>query len=157
MNRIFELKPSTVHERFGDETVILNLDSGSYYSAQGIASVIWALISDGCSESNVVQRIGAAFSGNADEVASARRFLDQLVEEGLVEGHAAADDSSDAIDGAQIDGVQVAEASAQVFSTAQPFSKPVLQKYTDMEEMLLLDPIHEVDEHGWPSARRAPD
>ena len=35
MIRSFKLKPSTVHERFGDETVILNLDSGSYYSAQG--------------------------------------------------------------------------------------------------------------------------
>ena len=147
MNRSFELKPSTVHERFGDETVILNLDSGSYYSAQGIGSIIWALISDGYSESNIVHRIRAAFSGNVDEVASAtQRFLDQLIEEALVESHAAADGNSDAGDSAH-----VAEASAQVFSA------PVLQKYTDMEEMLLLDPIHEVDEHGWPSARRPAD
>jgi hypothetical protein len=26
----------------------------------------------------------------------------------------------------------------------------VLQKYTDMADLLLLDPIHEVDEQGWP-------
>jgi hypothetical protein len=25
-----------------------------------------------------------------------------------------------------------------------------LQKFTDMQELLLLDPIHEVDERGWP-------
>jgi hypothetical protein len=147
MNRSFELKPSTVHERFGDETVILNLDTGSYYSAQGIASVIWALVSDGCSESGIVQRIGATFSGNGDEVARAtQKFLDQLIEEALVESHAADDGNVDAVPGAH-----VAMAPTQVFSA------PLLQKYTDMEEMLLLDPIHEVDEHGWPSARRAPD
>jgi len=28
-----------------------------------------------------------------------------------------------------------------------------LQKYTDMEELLQLDPIHEVDKFGWPSAK----
>jgi hypothetical protein len=26
-----------------------------------------------------------------------------------------------------------------------------LHKYTDMEELLLLDPIHDVDETGWPN------
>jgi hypothetical protein len=26
----------------------------------------------------------------------------------------------------------------------------VLERYTDMQELLLLDPIHDVDESGWP-------
>ena len=30
------------------------------------------------------------------------------------------------------------------------YSKPFLQKYTDMAALLLLNPIHEVDEQGWP-------
>jgi hypothetical protein len=142
MNRTFELKPSTVHERFGDETVILNLESGSYYSAQGVASVIWGLVSDGCSESAIVQRIRAAYSGESDDVARAtQRFLDQLVEETLVESHAT-DGNGDAVNG------------GRVAPPTQAFSPPVLQKYTDMEEMLLLDPIHEVDEHGWPNPQR---
>ena len=33
------------------------------------------------------------------------------------------------------------------------FEKPVLQKHTDMQELLLLDPIHEIDEKGWPSKK----
>ena len=32
-----------------------------------------------------------------------------------------------------------------------PFAAPVLHKYTDMEDLLLLDPIHDVDESGWPN------
>jgi hypothetical protein len=30
------------------------------------------------------------------------------------------------------------------------FSPPVLQKFSDMQELLLVDPIHEVKAEGWP-------
>ena len=30
------------------------------------------------------------------------------------------------------------------------FERPKLGKYTDMQDLLLADPIHEVDEQGWP-------
>lgn len=145
MARSFKLRPSTVHERFGDETVILNLDSGSYYSAQGAASTIWALVSEGCSESNILQRINAEFTGEQDEIATATKtFLDQLVAESLV-------------DAELVVGGAVSDAQVGLGTPDKMFSQPELQKYTDMEEMLLLDPIHEVDEHGWPSARRPAD
>lgn len=35
------------------------------------------------------------------------------------------------------------------------FQPPALESYTDMQDLLLLDPIHEVDEMGWP--QKAPD
>lgn len=148
MIRSFKIKPSIVHERFGDETVILNLDSGTYYSVQGTGTVIWSLVSDGASEAVIHQRMRAEYAGNGDEIASGTaKLLNQLVEEALVESDAIVEggggEQSLTINGAP--------------DQAQAFSLPLLQKYTDMEEMLLLDPIHEVDEHGWPSARRAPD
>jgi hypothetical protein len=34
------------------------------------------------------------------------------------------------------------------------FVAPVLHKHTDMQDLLLLDPIHEVDETGWPSVKK---
>ena len=33
---------------------------------------------------------------------------------------------------------------------AAPFILPTLVRFTDMEAMLLLDPVHDVDEEGWP-------
>ena len=33
---------------------------------------------------------------------------------------------------------------------AGAYEPPVLEKYEDMQEMLLLDPIHGLDEDGWP-------
>jgi hypothetical protein len=32
------------------------------------------------------------------------------------------------------------------------YEAPKLSAYTDMQELLLLDPIHEVDESGWPNS-----
>ena len=31
-----------------------------------------------------------------------------------------------------------------------PFTRPTITVYSDMEDLLLLDPIHDVDETGWP-------
>jgi hypothetical protein len=35
-----------------------------------------------------------------------------------------------------------------------PFVAPVLRKYTDMQEFMLVDPIHDVDvDAGWPHVK----
>jgi hypothetical protein len=36
----------------------------------------------------------------------------------------------------------------------RPFDEPVLEKFEDMQDLILLDPVFEVDEAGWPSARQ---
>ena len=36
---------------------------------------------------------------------------------------------------------------------ARVFEAPRLEKYTDMQDLVLLDPVHEVDEQGWPQQR----
>ncbi len=33
------------------------------------------------------------------------------------------------------------------------FEAPKLEKFTDMQDLVLLDPVHEVDDVGWPAAR----
>jgi hypothetical protein len=35
------------------------------------------------------------------------------------------------------------------------FQPPTLESYNDMQDLLLLDPIHDVDDMGWP--QKAPD
>ncbi len=35
------------------------------------------------------------------------------------------------------------------------FEAPVLESYSDMQDLLLLDPIHDVDDAGWPVANQA--
>jgi hypothetical protein len=134
-----------VHEKFGSETVIVNLDSGCYYSVQGTGCIVWDLVCESASEAGILRRIKAEYSGDGDEISrSIAKFLDQLVEEALVEPEYVVDSS----------GEQEGDKAGEPGSV---FSAPLFQKYTDMEDMLLIDPIHEVDEQGWPSVRKVPD
>jgi hypothetical protein len=141
MSRYFKPSRKVLHERFGDEAVIVHLDSGSYYSVQHSGDFIWQHAVDGASESEIVTSVVGMYKGEPAVLqAETTAFLDRLVTECLMD---------------------VAERPALVQPRATgtgdkriPFIAPTLQKYTDMEELLLLDPIHEVDELGWPSARK---
>ncbi|MCA1554989.1 MAG: PqqD family protein, partial [Chloroflexi bacterium] len=42
------------------------------------------------------------------------------------------------------------QSESPVTRSALPFEPPSLQRFTDMQDILLVDPIHEVDESGWP-------
>lgn len=53
--------------------------------------------------------------------------------------------------------ISAAEGSAPLLAPsdddgAAEFPAPRLERYTDMQDLLLLDPIHDVDERGWPNA-----
>lgn len=41
---------------------------------------------------------------------------------------------------------------AEIAALADAYEPPVVVRYTNMSDLLLLDPIHDVDEQGWPSA-----
>jgi hypothetical protein len=129
--------PNIIRETFDDEAVIVNLDSGAYYSLQGAAAVIWTLLERGCSESAIGGRLIQQYTGEPGEIQQqCRAFLQQLIDERLV--IAAADA-----------GAELPEASGPV----KPFEAPALAKFSDMQELLLLDPIHETDETGWPARK----
>jgi Coenzyme PQQ synthesis protein D (PqqD) len=41
---------------------------------------------------------------------------------------------------------------ATLSATGSPYEPPVLEKYTDMQELLALDPVHDVEvARGWPA------
>jgi hypothetical protein len=130
-----------IAESLQGETLIINLISGIYYSTDGIGDEIWRFLRDGSSVSQVVETLSARYVGDPavirDDVIA---FVAQLCTEDLIrEGDAPATTATGPITGS--DG-------------APAFVKPVLQRYTDYQELLLLDPVHEVDDaSGWPVAR----
>jgi hypothetical protein len=70
-------------------------------------------------------------------MADVQRFLDELTAESLTERSTTSDAPSNA--------------DAPIPSAEQqPYTPPVLERYSDMQALLVLDPIHEVDEQGWP-------
>lgn len=131
-------RPDVVMESFGGETVLVQMKSGNYYSLRGSAPLIWDLIDQGSSVEDAGTFLLASHAGNEEEVrSSVRNLVDELVAESLIVPVASAPSAASS------------KTSASVEPGA-PFELPVLERYTDMQELLFLDPIHDVDESGWP-------
>jgi hypothetical protein len=135
-----------IYENFGNEVVLINLKTGIYYSLTDTALMIWT---------NIVKRteIEDIISGFADKDDSDRkrvgdeikRFISELEKENLI----IPSDTCNSKTACNTSGV-----SPQDSWKKHPFSPPVLEKYTDQQELLLLDPIHDVSDLGWPDQNR---
>jgi hypothetical protein len=131
--------PDVVFENFGDEAVILNLQSGDYYSLVGVGMLYWECLSQGVPPSQITAHICARYSASVDEteiVSDLGELLAQLQSEGLIRSS----NTSRAL----------AELIGATAALPPAYAAPMLSKFDDVAEMLLLDPVHDVSEVGWP-------
>jgi hypothetical protein len=137
--------PKVILESFDDEVVIVNLDSGNYYSLDKVGADIWSLLERGASLHETVSAVEGIYDGEHDDIKTGvNRLVEELQAENLI--------LSDTWESSAGSGdVLLTENGMQGEKTA--FTPPVLSKYTDMQDLLLLDPIHEVDESGWPNSK----
>jgi Coenzyme PQQ synthesis protein D (PqqD) len=134
--------PGVIFERFEDETVVINLDSGHYYTLDTVGAFVWARLNDAVAVERVIRELQHDFAGDPAAIdASIREFIGLLVSEQLIRPVAGTGGANGT--DVQPDGPP---------STKGAFRAPELGKYNDMAEMLLLDPVHDVDGAGWPSA-----
>ena len=121
-----------ISEVLDGEVIIIHLPSGTYYSTLASGADIWNALLSGHSVTEIADWL-AAGARNERMHAEVIQFVSELAAENLI---VPTDD--DPI--ARSDGLE----------TAAAFVTPELHKYTDMQELLLVDPIHEVTEEGWP-------
>jgi hypothetical protein len=142
-------KPNVILETFEDEVVLINLDSGNYYSLEKIGAEIWKLIESGAALDEIVESVSRTYKGSRQDIErTIHQFTDELRQEGLI------------VQGEPKEGCSTEGQSARVENTVEAekpdFEAPILHRCTDMQDLLLLDPIHEVDETGWPTRKRGP-
>ncbi len=132
--------PPVVLETVDEETIIVNLDSGCYYDLNHSGGRILAALAGGAERAEAARVVAAAYGIDAAELdVAVAELAAQLLAEGiLVEAEAAANGGS-------------FPGSAAAGPPTRPYEAPALGRYTDMQELLVLDPIHEVDESGWPN------
>jgi len=121
----------------------LNLDSGNYYSIINVGADIWNYIEKGASVREIMLLILENYDcSSGDEESAVNSFIKQLQQEGLVIP----------VDNKLADSPLPQNWKEQITAKESNavFNAPVLNKYTDMQDLLLLDPIHEVDDSGWP-------
>ncbi len=131
--------PSVVAEIIDGEAVIMDLASGHYFSTQGVGAEIWRSVEAGLGRAGAVDALSHLYECDHGELQRAvDGFIAELVERRLV---------------VELPTESVAPAQPPHQAEGTPrraFVPPVLNEYSDMEDLLLLDPIHDVDEAGWP-------
>jgi Coenzyme PQQ synthesis protein D (PqqD) len=138
--RQFTVDPRrVVHETIEGETIMIDLDTGTYYSLRGSGPAIWDLLVEGFADTEVIGAMKRRDGHEVDDVAAeTSRLIEQLMDEGLLE--------------LAEPGPPTVPATAEARTAPGRFEPPILERYTDMKYFLLLDPIHEVEEGGWPRA-----
>ena len=135
--------PNVIAETIDGEAILVDLRTGSYFSIQGSGSKLWDAIAAGASLGRLTDEVASAYSVDRDAAEEAvSSFCAELEREGLI---VSLDGMADSIPEPPLDLASI--------SNGKVFSPPIVEKYTDTQDLVLLDPVHEVDERGWPHAR----
>ena len=121
------------------EVVAIHLATGIYYSLRGTAATVWQALATPVDVAAIVAAVTAAHEIPSDAAATVaadvQAFLLRLRAEQLIIEETAAGSAA------------VATGPAPV---RRPYAAPVLERFSDLQDLLLLDPIHDVGPEGWP-------
>ncbi len=136
--RVTVRRPDVIDEVFDGEAVIVNLRTGRYFAFDAPATQVWQAVVAGRPWPALADELpGAAGTDPASTRPVVARFLAELLTHELVAADGVIPELAQADDAAPAD-----------------FPAPSLQVFTDMEDLLQLDPIHDIDLDGtgWPQA-----
>ena len=133
-------EPDVIHQLFDREVVVVDLRNGSYYSLSESGGTAWlAFGSGGASFADVAQLLTAVYALPHDVVArDLQAFIAELTARDLLVACPPG---------------TLSAATTTVATPTATYSPPEVRSYNDLQELFLLDPVHEVDAAaGWPNA-----
>jgi len=144
VDQILRLNAENLVEEVVDgEVVAINTTTGAYYSTRGSGVVVWERLRGGTTLGDIVCSLESLHEADSAVIMSGVvSFLGSLKGEGLL---------------AEPTSLVTPSVKPQMDLPADyirtPFMPPELEVFTDMKDLLLLDPIHEVGEAGWPNKK----
>lgn len=144
--RVFKPRENeVVSQVIDDEAIIINMNTGCYYSLNKTGAEIWDCIGQVSTVAEIVGMLQCRYDCEATDVTDqVEKLLVELEAEQLIE---------------QLEEERPQKLSRSVDQpvsredeqgTLAPFETPRFEKHSDMREFLLVDPIHQVDDRGWP-------
>jgi hypothetical protein len=120
---------SVIYNIIEGEVVVMNLDSGLYYSLNPAASLVWQKITESQFSEDAIKE----FAGPQNQ-----HFIDFLIDHKLVSP------------GGKLVVSRKGETLLSPLSGTAEWNT-----FSDMKELLLLDPVHDIalSENGWPEPR----
>jgi hypothetical protein len=135
----YRVAPPVIHQTIDGEVILVHLGRGTYHSLRGSGAALFDSLVRGASAADLAGALSAGTDGDGPAVAAAvARFLEDLRRDGLIVAEP---------DGAPANG----GAAGAPPAAKRPFEEPRVETYTDLQDLLLTDPIHDVEPPGWPN------
>jgi len=115
-------------EDFGDEIVVIDAASGAFYSLRGRAMSVWRACERGVEPSALDRALGALDAGERNSIAA---MIAELRRAGIIVETPA-------------DGAPATDLTWGDLPPAQ------FHRNDDFNDLIRLDPIHDVSDQGWP-------
>ena len=139
MTRYRANTPRFVDETVDGEALIMDMVTGSYYTCLDASTVAWEALTSGLDAGQVATKLSSIYSVDpADAERDVQNFIADLLQEEMLTARDASSDAS-AFEAAGSNGTSLGE--------YQPLR---FEKYTDLADLILLDPVHDVSDAGWP-------
>ena len=141
LNKIYKINESkAISETIDGETIIINLETGYYYSVNKTATVIWNKIKNGNSIQDISQYFLNHFEADTDTLEkSVSEIIGLFLKDDLI-----LETDSDIP-------LCIRETHAGIIK--EYFITPRIERYDDMAGALMSDPVHDVNEDGWPNLK----
>jgi len=125
------------HQIIDGELIVVDLLQGIYFSITGSGSTIWQHLVTGHAVDQIVNHMLLCYDASRTEIeATVDKLIQQLLDESLLTK-------------SEEPAIPLAVPAADVVK--RPFEPVKFEKYTDMDAALMLDPVHDTDESGWPA------
>ena len=144
-------RPKVINQIIDGEALLINFETGNYYSLLKSGAFIWTMIEGASTVGEIIGALEQQYQGTREVFEDAViQFVRELETEGLIRP------SEDGVrEGPDVPPTTVESPERHERFAFEP---PVLEKYEDMQDLILLDPVHEVDaEAGWPHIKPKPD
>jgi hypothetical protein len=133
-------EPKIIHQLLDDEVVAINMESGDYHALPGVAGDVLMLAgAAGATAEEIAGELSKKYEVAFDVLsADLDAYLEELLERSIL---------------TKVQGrLDVFPApSLHYEGTRLPYKRPALESYGDLQDLILLDPIHDVGERGWPN------
>src|SRR5205807_2179184 len=132
-------EPRVLCQQFDQEVAVVHLATGNYHSLSGIAGEALLIIgSAGASRDDVAAELLIRYDVSQEVIENDLTvFLEELQTQRLI--------------------VPTREGAPRVLKATGGagralYSAPKIETFNDLQELFLLDPVHDVGETGWPNA-----
>jgi hypothetical protein len=133
-------EPKIIHQLLDEEVVAINMESGDYHALPGVAGDVLMLAgATGATAEEMATELSKKYEVAFDVLsADLDAYLEELLERSIL---------------AKVQGrLDVLPVPSLHYEGPQrAYKRPAIESYGDLQDLILLDPIHDVGERGWPN------